>query len=172
LFPLPPPAKEEEGEDEKTTKSMSSAQSMVPGTWTTVCFSLQSHDIKLKLTNILINTLLLAAALDLTVTPFFDAAHHVAFTRVGAVYPDAVKIQVRNPANETLVILYRETSSGSALQWKTGPSVHPKQEFDWVEIVRLPNLWPSTKYECQSFFFLTLIFCQLNLLFRHRREAG
>lgn len=129
------------------------AQSKSPDTLSTLCFSLQTHNRKLKLTNIFINTLLLAAALDLVLTPFIDAAHDVAYTRVGALYPDSAKIQVRNPANETLVILYREVSPDTARQrseWRQGPHVQPRPEYDWVDTVRLPNLWPSTKYECQS----------------------
>jgi alkaline phosphatase D len=99
------------------------------------------------LANIIINTLLLAAVLDYTLTPFFDAAHDVAYTRIGAVYPDSVKIQVRHPVNDTLLILYRDAASN--LQWKRGPTVQPQEQFDWVETVRLTNLWPDTKYECQ-----------------------
>lgn len=113
--------------------------------WSTLFFSLQTHNIKLTLANIFINTLLLAAILDFTITPFLDAAHDVAYTRIGAVYPDSVKIQVRHPASDVLVIMYREASN---LEWKQGPKVQPRKQFDWVETVRLDNLWPSTKYEC------------------------
>ena len=96
----------------------------------------------------MINTLLVAAAADLAFTPFFDAAHDVTYTRVGAVYPDSVKIQVRYPANDSLLVLYREALSVSP-EWKVGAQVHPLEEFDWVDTVQLTNLWPSTKYECQ-----------------------
>ena len=91
----------------------------------------------------------MAATLDFISTPFFDVAHDVAYTRVGAVYPDSVKIQVRNPTDGALVILYRELSHAS-LEWKQGPKLQPQESLDWVATVRLDNLWPSTKYECQS----------------------
>jgi len=121
-----------------------------PNAFGALFFSLQTHNIKLRLANIFINTLLLAAVLDFTLTPFLDTAHDVAYTRVGAVYPDSVKIQVRHPANDTLVILYREFSlTATSFEWKQGPKVQPQPQFDWVDTVRLTNLWPSTKYECQ-----------------------
>ena len=161
-FPLPPaprplpipngqnqktPIVDDHDQKHETTRNLTDASS-------TLFFSLQTHNIKLRLANILINTLLLAAVLDFTLTPFLDAAHDVAYTRVGAVYPDSIKIQVRHPANETLVVLYREASqTGINLEWKQGPKVQPEAQFDWVDIVRLTNLWPSTKYECQSSFF-------------------
>jgi alkaline phosphatase D len=104
------------------------------------------------LANIFINTLLLAAVLDFTITPFLDPAHDVAYTRVGAVYPDGAKIQIRNPTNDTLIILYREVSlTGINAEWKQGPKVQSQEQFDWVETERLTNLWPSTKYECQLY---------------------
>lgn len=149
IFPLPSPSK---SEDEKSNGIHPFAQPRSPNIFSTLCFSLQTHDRRLKLANIFINALLFAAALDLVLTPFLDVAHDVAYTRVGALYPDAAKIQVRNPVNDTLIILYREVSPDTALQpseWKQGPLVHPQADYDWVETVRLPNLWPSTRYECQ-----------------------
>ncbi|KAF9532442.1 PhoD-like phosphatase-domain-containing protein [Crepidotus variabilis] len=116
----------------------------------TLCFSLQTNSRILKWSNFAINTLLFLAALDLAFTPFFDPAHDVAFTRVGAVYPDSVKIQVRRPSNESLLVLYREAvpvASDTLSEWKSGPQVHPLETSDWVDTVRVSGLWPNTKYE-------------------------
>ncbi|KAF8964137.1 PhoD-like phosphatase-domain-containing protein [Flammula alnicola] len=120
----------------------------------TLCFSLPTESLFLTWTNLLINTLLLLAAADLALTPFFDTASDVVFTRVGAVYPDSVKIVVRYPqpnvTEESLLILYRETStlkSNDSIIWKDGPHIHLKEQSDWVDTARLVNLWPSTSYE-------------------------
>lgn len=105
----------------------------------------------------MINTLLLLAVLDFATTPFVDTASDLIFTRVGALYPDSVKIVVRYPnvnaTEHTLLLVYRETpsnSSESTQPWKDGPRLHLNQSFDWVDTVRLTNLWPATSYECQS----------------------
>ncbi len=58
--------------------------------------------------NVLINTLLFAAVIDFAPRPFFDTAQDVTFTRVGAVYPDSVKVVARYPDHSTLRVLYRE----------------------------------------------------------------
>ncbi|KAF8163057.1 PhoD-like phosphatase-domain-containing protein [Crassisporium funariophilum] len=120
----------------------------------TICFSLPTTSKRLHWLNISINTLLLLAAADLAVTPFFDTASSVVFTRMGAVYPDSVKLVVRYPnpnaTEHTLLLVYREVqknaSDVSAL-WKDGPQLQLKEESDWVDTARLANLWPSTSYE-------------------------
>ncbi|PPQ90134.1 hypothetical protein CVT25_012303 [Psilocybe cyanescens] len=111
-----------------------------------VLFSLPSPSRFLTSINLAINTLLLAASADLATTPFFDTASDVVFTRVGAVYPDSVKVLVRYPSpNDTLTLLYRE--SNSSLPWKTGPTLNLTENSDWAESVRIAGLWPSTSYQ-------------------------
>lgn len=93
--------------------------------------------------------------MDFTITPFLDTASDVVFTRVGAVYPDAVKIVVRNAdidVNSTQ-ILWREATPGleTPNPWKDGPIAHLQSERDWVDTVKLTGLWPSTSYECEYF---------------------
>jgi len=99
----------------------------------------------------MINTLLFLAVVDFTITPFVDTASDLVFTRVGALYPDSAKIVVRYPkanaTEHTLLLVYRESAEDS---WKDGPRLHLNQSFDWVDTVRLTNLWPATSYECQS----------------------
>lgn len=122
-----------------------------PNALLALCCSLPTSSSALNWSNFAINTLLLVATLDLALTPFFDPAFDTAFTRVGAVYPDSVKIQVRRPHNDSLLVLYREAVS---TEWKDGPVVNPHESLDWVDTVRLVNLWPSTRYECKFFFFV------------------
>jgi len=122
-----------------------------PNPLAVLLFSLPSPSRLLTCTNIAINTLLLVASADLLVTPFFDAAHDVVFTRLGAVYPDSVKILARYPNQSHFLILYREFNQ--SLVWKQGPRLHLKHESDWVDTVRLDNLWPSTSYECSLLSF-------------------
>jgi len=115
---------------------------------TVLVLSLPTHSRSLNVANILINSLLLLAAADLALAPFFDPAHHLSFSRVGAVYPDAAKILVRAPfQNNSLHILYRDTTTPQ-LPWIHGPAVDLLPQNDWAHTVRLDNLWPSTPYEC------------------------
>ena len=123
----------------------------------TILFSLPTNSRYLQYLNLIINTILFLAVLDLTVTPFVDTAPDLVFTRVGALYPDSAKIVVRYPkanaTEHTLLLVYRETPSNtleSSSPWKNGPHLQLNQSFDWVDTVRLTNLWPGTSYECQS----------------------
>ena len=99
--------------------------------------------------------LLLAAAVDFVVEPYFDDAKDVVYTRIGAVYPDAAKVVVRYPAvnatTNTVHIAWRPAGplfSGD-LSWRDGPAVELTPEDDWVKTIKLHGLWPSTEYECE-----------------------
>lgn len=125
----------------------------------TILFSLPTKSRYLQCLNLIINTLLLLAALDFTVTPFVDTASDLVFTRVGALYPDSAKIVVRYPkenaTEHTLLLVYRETPLASNIlesspPWKDGPHLQLNQSSDWVGTIRLASLWPGTSYECQS----------------------
>ena len=103
--------------------------------------------------NFSINLILLVAAIEFIFYPLYDNAADVAFTRIGAVYPDAVKIVVRHPEP------YNQKESQVQIQWRPvtfdghwqlGPIAYLKPERDWVDTVRLEGLWPSTMYECTS----------------------
>lgn len=120
-------------------------------------FSLPTRKPVLIAINVVINLLLLAASADLALSPFFDSADDVAFTRVGAVLPESVKIVARVPnlaPNETVRVLYREHGSlapgGAPTPWSEGPAFDIALSHDWVNTVRIDNLWPSTEYECMS----------------------
>ncbi|KDR81363.1 hypothetical protein GALMADRAFT_239216 [Galerina marginata CBS 339.88] len=115
-----------------------------PSPLSVLFFSLPSPSRLLTWATVSINTVLLLAAADLVVTPYLDPASDVVFTRVGAVHPDSVKILVRYPTDEPLVVLYRGSNSVS---WIRGPQLHPSEQSDWAETVWLQDLWPSTLYE-------------------------
>lgn len=118
----------------------------------TLLFSLPTHSRALARINLAINALLFLAVLDFVSTPFLDTAADVVFTRVGAVYPDSVKLVARYPkknaTEDTLLVLYREATANAT--WKEGPQLHLTADADWAQTARIPNLWPSTSYECQS----------------------
>ncbi|KAH9001679.1 PhoD-like phosphatase-domain-containing protein [Lactarius akahatsu] len=89
-----------------------------------------------------INTLLILLAADFVFTPLFDSATDVTFTRLGAVYPDAVKVTVRYPLFED-----GATEHYVRVQWRTVPILHLGPESDWTNTTKLTKLWPSTEYE-------------------------
>jgi alkaline phosphatase D len=101
-----------------------------------------------------INTLLILLAADFVFTPVFDSATDVTFTRLGAVYPDAVKVVVRYPlsdpgATEHYVrVQWRPVTAAADDRWKDGPILHLGPESDWTNATKLTKLWPSTEYEC------------------------
>jgi len=123
----------------------------------TILFGLPSRQRSRNVVNILINTVLLLACLDLALNPLLFPEEDVTFSRIGAVYPDGVKVTLRYPiADETthdVQVLYREVSEGNAA-WKDGPVVSLSKEHDWVNTTRVAGLWPDTKYECECPFHL------------------
>ncbi|KAJ8469010.1 hypothetical protein ONZ51_g9274 [Trametes cubensis] len=118
-----------------------------------IIFSVPSPIRALRTTNFVINTLLLLAAVEFVFYPYFDSASDVVYTRVGALYPDAVKIVVRYPAansTENLVrVVWRQADgkNDSETPWREGPIANLTAERDWVQSVSLRGLWPSTSYE-------------------------
>lgn len=123
--------------------------------WRTIIFSLPSPSRRIRSTHLAINTLLLLAAVEFVLHPFFDPAADVVFTRVGAVYPDGAKIVVRYPelnATETKVkVIWREFKEGASIDmgWRDGPIIELTEQDDWIGTGKLSSLWPSTAYECE-----------------------
>ncbi|KAF5387013.1 hypothetical protein D9615_001756 [Tricholomella constricta] len=118
----------------------------------TLLLTLPTTSRRLRLSNVFINTLLFIAAADLIVTPYLDTASDVVFTRVGAVYPDSVKIVARYPmTNSTestsLRLVYRELTNFNTTAWKGGPLMTFQETHDWVDTVKITGLWPNTSYE-------------------------
>lgn len=130
----------------------------------TLLLSRPSSSPSLTRINILINLSLLLAVAEFVAYPFLDPASEVIFTRVGAVYPEAVKLVVRYPYLNTsdVQVVWRESLiSGVPQNWSAGPILHLEGEFDWVDTVTLGGLWPSTSYECMCDFLL-LVFLFLS----------
>jgi alkaline phosphatase D len=123
--------------------------------WTTILLSLPSASRRIRITHFVVNTLLLLAAVEFVIHPFFDPATDTVFTRVGAVYPDSVKIVVRYPehnATESRVrVIWREYKEIATDEdgWKHGPVLKLTEAHDWVSTTSLRSLWPSTSYECE-----------------------
>ncbi|KZV91612.1 Metallo-dependent phosphatase [Exidia glandulosa HHB12029] len=94
------------------------------------------------------NTLLFLAALHMTLQPFITSYDDVAFTRVGAVLHNSVKIQARYPAlaNSTATVRYRSAAIPNA-SWKDGPTLAFAEENDFVAVATLKGLYPSSSYE-------------------------
>ncbi|KAF5324615.1 hypothetical protein D9611_004431 [Ephemerocybe angulata] len=113
-----------------------------------VLLSLTTRSRLPNITNVVINTLLLFASIDLALNPIIYPEQDVVFSRVGAVYPDAAKIMVRYPgaenATQEVQLLYREAS---ATAWKDGPYLSLSKDHDWVNVTKLEKLWPNTDYE-------------------------
>lgn len=104
-----------------------------------------------------INIALLLAAAEFLYTPFLDSASDVVFTRVGAVYPDNVKIVARYPPIDNMTqpirIVWREASKSGTrgdkeISWNDGPIFNFDENRDWVDVVRIKGLWPNSHYEC------------------------
>jgi len=119
----------------------------------TVVFSLPSQSRTLRTINFAINALLLLAAAEFALFPLYDNATFVTFTRVGAVYPDAANVVVRYPttlhntSENRVQVSWRQSSPTLESPWQDGPVLHLTAERDWVDTVRLGDLWPSTTYE-------------------------
>jgi hypothetical protein len=119
-------------------------------------FSLPSASRRIRICHLAVNTLLLLAAVEFVTHPFFDPAREVVFTRVGAVYPDSVRIVVRYPERNALEshvrVLWREYKDRAALEegWRDGPVLTLMEKDDWVSTINLRSLWPSTTYQCES----------------------
>lgn len=130
-----------------------------------VLLSLKTRQRLPNITNVVINTVLLLASLDLALNPLVYNESAVVFSRLGAVYPDAAKITVRYPGSQgpsqEIQVLYREVLTPPT-SWKNGPFVSLSEEHDWVNTTKLSSLWPSTDYECKPKYCLTG-FSALNL---------
>ncbi|TDL25073.1 hypothetical protein BD410DRAFT_785858 [Rickenella mellea] len=118
----------------------------------TVCvFSLPTRSSRLRRISFLVNTLLLAFAVDLVVHPLLNPAHDVIFTRVGAVDQNSAKVVVRYPSYHThqwsVRIIYRRKSTIDGVAWQDGPVMNLTVSNDWVDTARIAKLWPKTSYE-------------------------
>ena len=116
-----------------------------------VLLSLPSASSKVRWTNLLINAFLALAAVDLILVPIVDKSTDVTFSRVGAVYPDSVKIVARYPnVTQPVHVSWREVLQSDTIPpWKQGPALQLTESNDWTDTITLKGLWPSTRYECE-----------------------
>jgi len=127
------------------TKPQAKTKNSVLGDVLTIIFTLPTSIRRLRLASLTINSLLFLAVVDLTAEPYYNNASDVIFTRVGAVYPDSVKIAVRYPGiTDPLYVVWRQSR---AQLWSLGPEFNLTEENDWVSTVTLSQLYPSTEYE-------------------------
>ncbi|KAK0210499.1 PhoD-like phosphatase-domain-containing protein [Desarmillaria ectypa] len=121
-----------------------------------ILLSLPSSSRRVRWINNAINIALLLAAVEFLCTPFLDSASDVVFTRVGAVYPDSVKVVARYPPignmTQSIRIAWREapksgTQSDKEISWNDGPLFNFDGIHDWVDVVEIKGLWPNSHYE-------------------------
>ncbi|KAH9174254.1 PhoD-like phosphatase-domain-containing protein [Lactarius sanguifluus] len=141
----PPPTREKEvrpssdaaKDDEQPTRAKEASFTTESKTFFGSCYS---HFPPLVLTSVVtwsINTLLILLAADFVFTPVFDSATDVTFTRLGAVYPDAVKVTVRYP-------LFEDGATGHHVRVQWRPLAAGRRMIDGGTLTKL---WPSTEYE-------------------------
>ena len=74
------------------------------------------------------------------------------FTRLGAIYPDRVKLAIRYPHHKDPIhVLWRKVRESPDLQaqpWTLGPPTMLSEVGDWVNSTTISPLWPNTTYEC------------------------
>lgn len=104
----------------------------------------------MKLAVLAINIAIWMMVGEFMLHPVLDPAKDVIFTRVGAIYPDSVRLVVRYPhpnATEAVLrILWRQTDSEEP--WSHGLPLNLSSGRDWVNTATIGGLWPSTSYEC------------------------
>ena len=107
---------------------------------------------RLRLLSLSINTLLFLASIEFVAEDYFRDTPDVVFTRLGAIYPDRVKIAIRYPHyKDPIHVLWRKARESSDLQvqpWTLGPPIILSEVGDWVNSTTISPLWPNTMYEC------------------------
>jgi len=107
------------------------------------------------------NSLLLLVSIGFAAEGYLRDAPGAVFTRLGAIYPDSVKLAIRYPHhNDPIHVLWRKVRESPDLQahpWTLGPPIVLSEVGDWVNSTTISPLWPNTMYECNPFslsFFL------------------
>ena len=107
---------------------------------------------RLRLFSLLVNSLLLLASIEFAVEDYLHDAPGAVFTRLGAVYPDRVKLAIRYPHHtDPIHVVWRKVRESFDLQaqpWILGPPIMFSQATDWVNSTTISPLWPNTMYEC------------------------
>ena len=127
---------------------------------------------RLRLFSLLVNSLLLLASIEFALEGYLHDAPDAVFTRLGAVYPDKVKLAIRYPHHTNPIhVVWRKVRESSDLQaqpWILGPPIMLSEATDWVNSTTVSPLWPSTMYECNSL----ILFASTVWFLRFIRFAG
>lgn len=126
----------------------------------------------LRLFSLIVNSLLLLASIEFAIGDYLHDAPDAMFTRLGAVYPDGVKLAIRYPHHtDPIHVVWRKVRESSDMQaqpWILGPPVIVSEATDWVNSTTISSLWPNTIYECNSL----ALFISMGLFLRLIRFAG
>lgn len=118
---------------------------------------------RLRLVSLFINSLLFLASIEFAIEDYLRDAPDVVFTRLGAIYPDRVKLAIRYPHHtDPIHVLWRKVRESSDLQaqpWTHGPPIMLSEMGDWVNSTTISPLWPDTTYECNRFLPFSLVVC-------------
>ncbi|KAK0240395.1 PhoD-like phosphatase-domain-containing protein [Armillaria nabsnona] len=154
VWMLPSPSERKEASDDKGRTAAVYVES--DDIVLNIFLSLPSSSRRVRWITNGINIALLLAAAEFLCSPFLDSASDVVFTRVGAVYPDNVKIVARYPPIDNMTqpirIVWREASKSGTrgdkeISWNDGPIFNFDENRDWVDVVRIKGLWPNSHYE-------------------------
>lgn len=131
-----------------------------------VFLTLPTGSRQLRLFSLFVNSLLLLASIEFAVEDYFYDAPDVVFTRLGAVYPDRVKLAIRYPHHKDPIHVVwrkvRESPDPQAQPWTFGPPIIVSEGGDWVNSTTISPLWPDTMYECNPLTFSALMVCFLH----------
>ena len=117
-----------------------------------VILTLPTGSCRLRLFSLLVNSLLLLASIEFTAGDYLHDAPEVVFARLGAIYPERVKLAIRYPHHKDPIhVVWRKVRESSDLQtqpWTLGLPIMLSEAADWVNSTTLSPLWPNTIYEC------------------------
>lgn len=120
----------------------------------TAILTLPTNSRRLRLFSLFVNTLLLLTCIEFATEDYLYDAPDVVFTRLGAIYPDKVKLAIRYPHHKDPIHIVwrkvRESSDMQAQPWTLGPPVMLSEVGDWVNSTTVSPLWPNTIYECKK----------------------
>lgn len=123
---------------------------------------------RLRLFSLFVNSLLLLASIEFALEDYLRDAPDAAFTRLGAIYPDRVKLAVRYPHHkDPIYVMWRKVRGSSDLQaqpWTLGSPIILSEGDDWVNSTTISPLWPNTVYECNPLTPFASMVCFLRLV--------
>ncbi|KAF9792298.1 hypothetical protein BJ322DRAFT_33430 [Thelephora terrestris] len=117
----------------------------------TVILTLPTTSRRLRLSSLLVNSLLLLASIEFAVEDYLYDAPDAVFTRLGAIYPDKAKLVIRYPHfKDPIHVVWRKVRGSPDAQiqpWTLGSPVMLSEAGDWVNSTTISPLWPNTVYE-------------------------